>query len=102
MQETRKVKYREYRASLCEENVDLKPTPRNDPLTTHKIEDTAGATSTLPIDQVINAIEEEDRENHRFLVKQKIKKIIIYTLIAVGLLALLAIIIWIGVLLFRN
>lgn len=102
MQETRKDKYREYRASLCEENVDLETTSKNDPLITHKIEDTAGTTSTLPIDQVINAIEEEDRENHRFLVKQKTKKIVIYTLIVVGLIALLSIIIWIGILLFQN
>lgn len=99
MRETRLEKYKEYRSSL---NGETKNSEKDDKkvFDTNNFKDTAGSTSTLPIEEVLSALEEDEKDKQNLINKQKTQKIFFISLCVIGLLALLILIIYIGSLIF--
>lgn len=87
MEETRVSKYKEYRSSFINEDariLDISEKQENKPETL-----TLGATSTLPLDEVIKQMDTDEKEI-TFLTRKKrirILKIVLFSLLGVLILA---------------
>ena len=84
MGETRLEKYKKYRESLNEVKAENK-TPESERLRETKIiSESLNTTSTLPLEEVLGQINEENEDvSHKMMTKKKIQIII---MIAVGVL----------------
>lgn len=100
MGESRIEKYKEYRNSITSDGAPVLETPKLNKNTSTYKEDKRLSTSTLPMDQVIQGLQQENDEVV-FLRKRKRKQIILYTLAIIFGLAVIAAIVVIGILLFR-
>ena len=91
-------KYKDYRNSMVKDDSPALETIEN---TTVEIANSRfETTSTLPMDEVIHALNEEDPEEEIALKKEKKKKILIYSLTILGLVLLTAGIIVFAILVF--
>lgn len=80
MGETRIEKYKDYRSSITTDGAPSFETPKMNKNTSIEKEDKVASTSTLPMDQVIQGLQQEYDEEALFIKKQRRKKIIIYSL----------------------
>ena len=99
MAETRIEKYKEYRGSILTEDTPSLSTPSN-AKKGQKDDDSLKITSTLPMDEVMQALDNRDDEVV-FLRKHHRRKVILITLGSVFGVLLLAAIIIVGILLWR-
>ena len=92
MAETRTEKYKRYRESLNEVKLNNKG-PEADTIRMSKIvTDTTNSTTTLPLEEVLGKIDDqEDTTSNRILTKKKIK---IAILIIIGILIISGIVIF--------
>ena len=95
---SRVQKFKDYRNSLIKEDALVLETPENDNNSKHS-SSTYETTSTLPISQVMDALNEDESEA-AFIKKAKQRKILAISLTIVGLLALTAGIIVFAILVF--
>ena len=100
MGESRIEKYKEYRSSITTDGAPSFETPKMNKTSSIEKEEKVASTSTLPMDQVIQSLNEEYDEEAIFIKKQKRKKIIFYTLTGIFALGLIAAIVVVGVILF--
>ena len=91
-------KFKDYRNSLIKEDAPVLSTPENDDLNTNS--DVFETTSTLPMDQVMSALNESEDEVV-FIKKAKRRRFIINLLITIGILIVVACIVVFAVILFR-
>ena len=96
---SRVQKFKDYRNSLIKEDSPVLNTTKNNDHLEIKSSNTE-TTSTLPLDQVISAIEEDESEAV-FLKKIKRQRILLYILIGLGLVIIVGLIILFGILVFR-
>ena len=94
---SRVQKFKEYRNSLIKEEAPDFEIPKSSSPEETILEE-KDATSTLPIDQVMDAINEDVDEE--FLRRQKKRKIFLISLISLGILLLIAGIVVFAVLVF--
>ena len=99
MAETRIEKYKEYRNSILTENAPSLATPSNSQKS-QKDDDSIKITSTLPMDEVMQALDNRDDEVV-FLRKHHRRKVIMITIGSVLGVLLLAAIVVVGILLWR-
>ena len=86
MSETRLEKYRKYRESLNEVKANSKTDVANEMRKANVVTEKFNTTSTLPLDEVIGQInEEEETVSNRIITKKRIQIIVIA---AVGVLLL--------------
>ena len=100
MSETRLEKYRKYRESLNEVKANSKTDAANEMRKANVVTEKFNTTSTLPLDEVLGQIEDEEKET----VSNKImtrKKVQIIVMIAAGVV-LTAILVVIGWFVFRG
>ena len=84
MSETRLEKYRKYRESLNEAKVNSKNEVANEMRKTNVVTEKFNTTSTLPLDEVIGQINEENGTvSNKIITRKRIQIIII---VAVGVL----------------
>lgn len=96
---SRVQKFKEYRNSLIKEDSPiLNDNQNNNDLAIKS--STTETTSTLPLDQVISAIEEDNSEAV-FVKRARRQRIITYVIIGVGLGAVIALIIIFGIMVFK-
>lgn len=88
MEETRVAKYKKYRQSLSKDGSPVLETPKSSKKkdASEKAMDT---TSTLPIDVVINSLD-EDKKQVAFLRKRKWRRILLISACVLGGLLLIA------------
>ena len=98
MGKSRVQKFQDYRNSLIKEGAPILETPENNNSNAKNY--VYETTSTLPIDEVINALDKEDDEAV-FIKKAKQRQILFYSLIGAGLLIVIAGIIVFAILVFR-
>lgn len=99
MGKSRIEKYKDYRNSILIEDAPILETPtfhKNDQTSSVKIQ----TTSTLPMDQVMQALDENGNDV-AFLKQNRKKKIILYTLLTVLAVAVVSAIVVIGIILFK-
>jgi len=97
---SRVQKFKEYRNSLIKEETPVLETPKSS--TNIEIKnDHLDTTSTLPMDQVINSLNNADEES-LFIKKQKRIRILKIVLISVGVAIVIAGIIVFGILVWRK
>ena len=92
---SRVQKYKEYRDSLIKEEAPDLETPKSSSKSDYKHEDT-DTTSTLPLDQVIADLNEE--EDSVLVKKQRNRTILKYVLIGLGALLVIAALVVFGIL----
>jgi len=99
MEETRVTKYKKYRQSLSKDNSPILETPK---LSKKKdaSDKALNTTSTLPIDQVINTLEEEKKQVV-FLRRRQRRKIIIIALVSFGTLLVIGALIGFAIIAFH-
>ena len=100
MSETRLEKYRKYRESLNEVKANSKTDAANEMRKANVVTEKFNTTSTLPLDEVLGQIEDEEKET----VSNKImtrKKVQIIVMIAAGVV-LTAVLVVIGWFVFRG
>ena len=98
MEETRVAKYKKYRQSLDKKDTPVLETSKSN----KKKESTEGAlntSSTLPIDQVIDTIE-EDKKQVAFLKRRTRKKILLICLFSLVVLVIIAALVWFAIVAF--
>ena len=100
MGETRIEKYKEYRSSITTDGAPSFETPKMNKTSSKEKEDKIASTSTLPMDQVMQGLQQEYDEEALFLKKQKRKHIIIASLLGTLGACLIAGIIVVGIILF--
>ena len=100
MSETRLEKYRKYRESLNEVKANSKTDAANEMRKANVVTEKFNTTSTLPLDEVLGQIEDEEKEtvSHKMMTKKKIQIII---MIAAGVI-LTAVLVVIGIIVFRG
>ena len=96
--ETRVEKYKQHRNSLMKEGTENLETPSEN----LKHHSTVNTTSTLPLNEVIKQIDQEEDKNYQLHKKEKKKKVIIQIIIAssIALVAIAAVIV-LGILAFK-
>lgn len=99
MEETRVAKYKKYRQSLTKDNSPVLETTKSNKKKVSP-EKALNTTSTLPIDQVIDTIE-EDKKQVAFLKKRAIKKILIISSFSFGAFLIVAGLVWFAIVAFR-
>lgn len=99
MEETRVAKYKKYRQSLTKDNSPVLETTKSNKKKDSP-EKALNTTSTLPIDQVIDTIE-EDKKQVAFLKKRTRKKILIISSFSFGALLIVAGLVWFAIVAFR-
>lgn len=100
MEETRVKRYKEYRESIIKEDaIELEPT--DDKTYIRERRKSSDTTTFLPIEEVCGATEELEEEK-RLEKKDRINKIIKTSLIVGGLVIVLAALITIGIIVWRN
>lgn len=102
MGESRIEKYKEYRSSITTDGAPAFETPKLNKNNSEEKNDKLGSTSTLPMDQVIQGLQNEYDEEAKFIAKQKRKRIILYTGAAIVGLLLIAAIVVLGFFLFAK
>lgn len=90
-------KYSNYRNSLIKEGAQVLTTSSK----SHPRTETLGATTTLPLDQVIETIDEENDEIN-FYKKQLRKKYLTITILSIVSVVLIAVIAIVAIVLFRR
>lgn len=90
-------KFKDYRNSLIKEDVPAFETPETEK--DDKQSNIYETTSTLPMDQVISALNEDDSEAV-FIKKAKHRKILIYSLTILGIAVVIAGIVIFAILVF--
>ena len=100
MSETRLEKYRKYRESLNEVKANSKTDAANEMRKANVVTEKFNTTSTLPLDEVLGQIEDEEKEtvSNKMMTKKKIQIII---MIAAGVV-LTAVLVVIGIIVFRG
>ena len=100
MSETRLEKYRKYRESLNEVKANSKTDAANEMRKANVVTEKFNTTSTLPLDEVLGQIEDKEKEtvSHKMMTKKKIQIII---MIAAGVI-LTAVLVVIGIIVFRG
>ena len=100
MSETRLEKYRKYRESLNEVKANSKTDAANEMRKANVVTEKFNTTSTLPLDEVLGQIEDEEKEtvSHKMMTRKKIRIII---MIAAGVI-LTAVLVVIGIIVFRG
>ena len=96
--ETRVGKYKDYRASFVKENSPVFETQEEDFSNRSK---TAATTSTLPMDEVIKTIE-NDNEEVAFLKKKKRQFVLKVVLGCIGGAIILGLLIFLGIKAFNS
>ena len=96
---SRVQKFKEYRNSLIKEDSPILNDNQNNNDLAIKSSATE-TTSTLPLDQVISAIEEDNSEAV-FVKRARRQRIITYVIIGVGLAAVIALMIIFGIMVFK-
>ena len=96
---SRVQKFKEYRNSLIKEEAPDLETPKSSSKNDYKHEDT-DTTSTLPLDQVIADLNEE--EDSVLARKQRNRTILKYVLIGLGVLIVVAGLVIFGILVWRK
>ncbi len=99
MGKSRIEKYKDYRNSILTEDAPVLETPtfhKNDQPSSVKVQ----TTSTLPMDQVMQALDENGNDV-AFLKQNRKKKIILYTVLTIFAVALVAAIVVVGIILFK-
>ena len=99
--ESRVEKYKDYRNSMMSEDAPVLETPKLSKDRPSQVEESSSSTSTLPLDQVMQTMQEDDQEV-AFLKKRRNQRIVKYVFIALGIVILIAGIIVLGFLLWRN
>ena len=99
--QSRVEKYKDYRNAMISEDAPVLETPKMSKEKPANAEETSLTTSTLPIDQVMQTMIEEDQEA-LFLRKRRNKRIIKYVLIGLGIALAIAGTIFLGIYLWRN
>lgn len=97
MENSRVQKYKDYRSSMIK---DGSAVIEEEPIKSEETDHNRNTTSTLPMDQVIDSLKNEEI-NASFEKKEKVKRIILTALIIAGLLILTAAIIVIGIIIWR-
>ena len=100
MSETRLEKYRKYRESLNEVKANSKTDAANEMRKANVVTEKFNTTSTLPLDEVLGQIEDEEKEtvSSKMMTKKKIQIII---MVAAGVI-LTAVLVVIGIIVFRG
>ena len=100
MSETRLEKYRKYRESLNEIKANSKTDAANEMRKANVVTEKFNTTSTLPLDEVLGQIEDEEKEtvSSKMMTKKKIQIII---MVAAGVI-LTAVLVVIGIIVFRG
>ena len=91
MSETRLEKYRKYRESLNEVKANSKTDAANEMRKANVITEKFNTTSTLPLDEVIGQIDEENETVSNKIITRKRVQIIVVVAIGVVLIAVLAV-----------
>ena len=92
MSETRLEKYKKYRESLNEIKAENKSSEQERLRETKIISDSINTTSTLPLEEVLGQVSQEDENvSNKMMTKKKIQ---ILVLVAVGILLVAGIIIF--------
>lgn len=95
---SRVQKFKDYRNSLIKEETPVLETPKSSPKTETKISQKE-TTSTLPMDEVIQSLQ-EDNDEVVFLRKRRIKKaiwisaIVVLGLLLIGGITVFGILVW--------
>ena len=100
MSETRTEKYKKYRESLNEIKANNKSSDAIKMRDYNVVTDKLNTTSTLPLDEVLGQIEDEEKEtvSSKMMTKKKIQIII---MVAAGVI-LTAVLVVIGIIVFRG
>lgn len=99
MSETRLEKYRKYRESLNEVKANNKTDAANEMRKANVITEKFNTTSTLPLDEVLGQIDEQEETVSNKIITRKRVQIII--MVAVGVLLIAALVVF-GILAFRG
>ena len=91
MSETRLEKYRKYRESLNEVKANSKSEVANEMRKANVVTEKFNTTSTLPLDEVIGQINEENETVSNKIITRKRVQIIVVVAIGVVLIAVLAV-----------
>ena len=91
MSETRLEKYRKYRESLNEVKANTKTDAANEMRKANVVTEKFNTTSTLPLDEVIGQINEENETVSNKIITRKRVQIIIVIAVGVVLLAVLGV-----------
>ena len=91
MSETRLEKYRKYRESLNEVKANTKTDAANEMRKANVVTEKFNTTSTLPLDEVIGQISEENETVSNKIITRKRVQIIIVIAVGVVLLAVLGV-----------
>ena len=91
MSETRLEKYRKYRESLNEVKANTKTDAANEMRKANVVTEKFNTTSTLPLDEVIGQISEENETVSNKIITRKRVQIIIVVAVGVVLLAVLGV-----------
>ena len=100
MSETRLEKYRKYRESLNEVKANSKTDAANEMRKANVVTEKFNTTSTLPLDEVLGQIEDEEKEtvSHKMMTRKKVQIII---MVAAGVVLTAALVV-IGYFVFRG
>ena len=99
MSETRLEKYRKYRESLNEVKANSKTDAANEMRKANVVTEKFNTTSTLPLDEVLGQIDEQDETVSNKIITRKKAQIIIMVVIGVVLTAVMVVF---GILAFRG
>ena len=99
MSETRLEKYRKYRESLNEVKANSKTDAANEMRKANIVTEKFNTTSTLPLDEVLGQIDEQDETVSNKIITRKKAQIIIMVVIGI---VLTAVIVVFGILAFRG
>lgn len=91
MSETRLEKYRKYRESLNEVKANSKTDVASEMRKANVVTEKFNTTSTLPLDEVIGQIDEENETVSNKIITRKRVQIIVVVAIGVVLIAVLAV-----------
>lgn len=101
MGESRIEKYKEYRSSITSDGAPALETPKMNKYSSSNNEDKKLSTSTLPMDQVIHGLQQENEEVE-FLRKKRRKQIIMYAVMGVFIAAFVVAVVLLGIWLFKQ
>ena len=97
MEETRVEKYKKYRQSFVSEGSLVSPKKEMKDMSSQRLI----TTSTLPLDQVLNSIAQNEREA-AFLRRRKINRIMFITGVSIISISLIALLIVFGIIVFQG
>ena len=91
MSETRLEKYRKYRESLNEVKANSKTDAANEMRKANVVTEKFNTTSTLPLDEVLGQIDEQDETVSNKIITRKKAQIIIMVVIGIVLTAVIVV-----------